>query len=86
MEWLRESGLTPMRVELLPKDMQHAGRDGLAGWIRTTWMGHTSRVPLEQREAFIYQLVDEYLREHPTDAQGIVHVEMARLEVEAYRY
>ncbi len=86
VEWLREAGLTPVRVELLPKDMQHAGRDGLAGWIRTTWMGHTSRVPPERREAFVDQLVDEYLHKHPADAQGIVHVKMARLEVEAYRY
>jgi len=82
-EWLKEAGLTPVRVELVPKDMVHQGREGLAGWIRTTWLPFTERVPGELRERFIDELVDGYVRRHPPDREGLVHVNAIRLEVEA---
>jgi len=81
--WLREAGLRALRIMLLFKDMQHAGREGLAGWFRTTWMPYTSRVPAERRDEFIDRVLDAYLAEHPVSAQGVAHVEMVRLEVEA---
>lgn len=34
-EWLSASGFRGMRVELIPKDMQHQGVKGLMGWLRT---------------------------------------------------
>ena len=80
---LREAGLKPVRVELLPKDMQQAGRAGLAGWVRTTWLPYTQRVPEPLREQFILELVDSYLDRHPLDIHGFAHVPMVRLEVEA---
>jgi trans-aconitate 2-methyltransferase len=84
-EWLRKAGLQARRVELIPKDMIHQGQEGLAGWIRTTWLPYTQRVPEERREAFVAQLVDKYLERHPVDEQGLVHVRMVRLEVEALK-
>lgn len=81
--WLREAGLTPTRAELLPKDMRHADAGAFAGWLRTTWLPYTQRVPAERREAFLAQVLQAYLRGHPADAQGAVHVDMVRLEVEA---
>ena len=84
-EWLREAGLQARRVELIPKDMIHQGRDGLAGWIRTTWLPYTQRVPEQKREAFVAQLVDKYLERCPVDEQGLVHVRMVRLEVEGLK-
>ena len=81
--WLAEAGLAPVRVELIPKDMKQAGRDGLAGWVRTTWLPWTERVPQDRREAFIAAVVETYLRDHPADADGTIHVQMSRLEVEA---
>ena len=83
--WLPKAGLQARRVELIPKDMVHQGREGLAGWIRTTWLPYTQRVPDEKREAFVAQLVDKYLKRHPIDEQGLVHVRMVRLEVEAIK-
>lgn len=82
-KWLSEAGLTPERVELVEKDMVQDGPAGLAGWIRTTWLPYTERVPESMREAFIRELVERYLRTHPADASGTVHVKMVRLEVEA---
>lgn len=81
--WLREAGLNPLRVELVPKDMTHEGRDGLAAWIRTTWLPFTQRIPEELRDDFISELVDGYLDTHPPDKAGLVHVDAIRLEVEA---
>ena len=83
--WLEKSNLAIKRLELVPKDMTHQGREGLAGWIRTTWMPFTQSVPEHKREDFISQLVDSYLVKHPLDSQGLTHVAMVRLEVDAYK-
>ena len=82
-QWLTEAGLKPLRVELFKKDMQHKGRDGFAGWIRTTWLPYLERIPQTSKEAFIDALVDTYIQKHPIDDAGIIHVVMVRLEVEA---
>ncbi len=81
--WLCDAGLTPRRVELIAKDMIHEGKAGLAGWIRTTWLPYTQRVPEDECEPFISEMVEAYVAQHPLDGQGRVHVKMARLEVEA---
>ncbi len=80
---LREAGLTPLRVELIPRDMTHQGREGLKGWIRTTWLPYLERLPQDRREEFIFSLVDAYLEGHPLDPAGRTHVEMVRLEAVA---
>jgi trans-aconitate 2-methyltransferase len=80
---LAESGFTKTRVVLIPKDMEHDGPPGLAGWIRTTWLPYTERIPEGQRENFINDLVTEYLKKVPLDSAGKAHVAMMRLEVEA---
>ena len=84
-QWLRESGLEPERVELIPKDMEHDGESGLAGWIRTTWMPVTERIPENQRDRFINELVSAYINQVPLDTNGKAHVAMVRLEVEAIK-
>ena len=73
------------RVQLIGKDMVHAGTQGLAGWIRTTWLPYTERVPAERRDAFVAEIIDRYLARRPLDADGNVHLEMVRLEVEAHK-
>jgi trans-aconitate 2-methyltransferase len=83
--WLREAGLNAKRVELIPKDAKHEGRSGLESWIRTTWLPYTYQVPEKEREIFIAQLADDYLKNYPADENGMVHVNMMRLEVEAVK-
>lgn len=80
---LHESGLDPVRVELIPKDMKHSGKEGLKSWLRTTWLPYTSRIPENLQKYFIDDLTSFYLEEHPPDGDGTVHVSMIRLEVEA---
>ena len=81
--WCREAGLRPSRIELLPKTMTQDGPEGLAAWIRTTWMPFTARVPEERRESFITEAARRYIARHPLDPEGRAAVLMVRLEVEA---
>lgn len=83
--WLKGAGLTPRRVELRRVDMTHAGADGLAGWLRSTWMPYVHRVPAARREAFITAIVRRHTERRPIDGDGRSHVDMVRLEVEAER-
>jgi trans-aconitate methyltransferase len=81
--WCAAVGLQARRIELLPRTMVQKGTEGLAGWIRTTWMPYTERVPADRQEAFIREVSERYARAHPPDAQGNLAVEMVRLEVDA---
>jgi len=81
--WLIEAGLTPVRLELLAKDMAQPGKVGLASWVRTTWLPYTQRVPEEMRDEFVSHVVERYVQSHPPDSDGLLHVQMVRLEVEA---
>ena len=82
---LDKAGLREDRIELIKKDMKHQGPEGLAGWLRTTWLPYVNQVPAQSRETFISEVVDQYLQAYPADALGVVHVPMVRLEVEARR-
>jgi trans-aconitate 2-methyltransferase len=82
-ELLKESGFSINRVELIPKDMTHDGKSGLEGWIRTTWLPYTGRIPEEKRAAFIEEVCSEYLEKVPLAADGQAHVAMVMIEVEA---
>lgn len=82
-ELLNGAGFRIKRVELIPKDTRHEGKAGLEGWIRTTWLPYTERVPEEKRDKFISAISLRYLEIEPEDSNGIVHVSMVRLEVEA---
>jgi trans-aconitate 2-methyltransferase len=82
-DWLSSAGFRAVRVELISKDMQHHGTEGLLGWLRTTWFPFTDRLPVELRDEFFEKVVATYTKAHPMDAFGNTHVEMVRLEVEA---
>jgi len=82
---LNEHGITPLRVELIPKLMSYDNKEGLAGWVRTTWLPYTERVPDSFREEFVNLIVEKYIENNPLDNKGRVHVNMVRLEVEAVK-
>ena len=83
--WLKQVGFHSVRAELIDKDMAHRGLSKLIGWIRTTWLPYTQRIPEKQREAFIEDLARNYIKKYPPDKEGIIHVQMVRLEVEAIK-
>jgi trans-aconitate methyltransferase len=70
-------------LKLTPKDAAYQGADGLATWLRTTWLPFVQRVPEKLREEFIAAVTQRYLAKHPPDAEGKVHVRMVRLEIAA---
>jgi trans-aconitate 2-methyltransferase len=83
IEWLTKSGYCVNRAELIPKDMQHQGKEGLKGWLRTTWFPYTDRLPTELQDVFLDEAIESYITTHPLDDQGNTHVKMVRLEIEA---
>ncbi|PSF36619.1 SAM-dependent methyltransferase [Aphanothece hegewaldii CCALA 016] len=85
LKWLPETGFTPLRVDLIKKDMQHQGKEGLKGWLRTTWFTYTHQLREELREPFLDAVVNNYTQKVPIDEQGKTHVGMVRLEVEAVK-
>jgi trans-aconitate 2-methyltransferase len=82
-KWVSQAGLKAKSIKLIPKDMTQKGREGLASWIRTTWLPYTQRVSEHLRDDFINEMVDRYIRKHPLDSEGLAHVKMFRLEVSA---
>jgi trans-aconitate 2-methyltransferase len=83
--WLDQTGFRCLRAEMLEKDMLLDGMEGLTGWIRTTWLPYTQQVPAEQRDEFIAELAHAYISSFPMDEDGLVHVRMMRLEVDAVK-
>jgi trans-aconitate methyltransferase len=63
--------------------MTQKGKDGLAGWIRTTWLPYTERIPENNCDQFIDDIINLYLERFPIDDNGLIHIKMMRLEVEA---
>jgi len=82
---LLDCSFTLNRIELIPKQMEHSGIEALKGWIRTTWLPFTERVPEEERERFIDIVSKKYLERYPANSKGIINVQMIRLEVEAVK-
>ncbi|NLE06715.1 MAG: methyltransferase domain-containing protein [Crenarchaeota archaeon] len=82
-KWLNEAGFRPDRVELIPKDAKFIGKDGLAGWIRTTWLPFTEKFPESLLDSLINEIAERYIEAYPPDNKGIIHVKMVRLEVQA---
>lgn len=80
---LEAAGFTVKRLELIAKDMTHEGRAGLAGWIRTTWLPYTHRIPENLTESFIEAVCSSFLDQVPLSADGKAHAAMVLLEVEA---
>lgn len=82
---LQKSGFTIKRLELIPKQMIHRGTEGLEAWIRTTWLPYTRRVPETLQNKFIREIVDTHVALKHINKDGIIHVEMVRLELEAVK-
>lgn len=81
--WLECTGLKARRIELIPKDMILKGKEGITAFVRTTGLGYTRRIPERLHEEFVGEIVDRYIKNHPIDNEGLIHVQMIRLEVEA---
>lgn len=84
-ELVPDTGFKPLRIELLKKDMVHEGLEAFKGFIRTTWLPYTQRIPEEKREEFITETAELYIQKYPADEHGNVHIGMVRLEAEGVK-
>lgn len=82
-EWLILAGLTPTHIELVEREMVFDGRNGVTGWIRTTWMAYTRRIPEVRRTDFIDELVARILNRYPPAEDGLTYIPMINLVAEA---
>lgn len=82
---LVDTDFKPVRIDLFPRVMKFPNAEGMAGWIRTTWLPFTERIPVEMRDDFVKEIVGRYLVDHHADDLGVVHLDMIRLEVEAQK-
>jgi trans-aconitate methyltransferase len=82
---LHSSGFTIASLELIPKKMVLKEKESMAGWIRTTWLPYTRRVPENMQPDFIHEIVDTYIATHGFTGNGTLCVEMVRLEFQAVR-
>jgi trans-aconitate 2-methyltransferase len=83
--WLDAAAMEVSELRLIPKDMVHVDRAAFAGWLRTAWHPYTSPVTPALREAFIHEVVTEYVQRHPEDSSGRIHVQMVRLQLQAVK-
>jgi trans-aconitate methyltransferase len=82
-DWLKQTGFTEKRVQFIRKDNILKGRDGLAEWNRMAFSPYVQKLPEDLRQAFIYEVADDYIKDFPLDEKGSCHIPMIRLEVEA---
>ena len=80
---LRELGIRPARLELVPKPIRHADRRALTGWLRTTWMTYTERCPVALRDQFLEELTDRVTPACGVAEDGALLLPMVNLEIEA---
>jgi trans-aconitate methyltransferase len=52
------AGLSAQRIQLIPKDMVHNGKDALTGWLRTVFLPYIECLPEALREDFIREMAD----------------------------
>jgi hypothetical protein len=85
--WLREAGLTPVRVERVSRQARFERFDALAAWLRTSWHAYTARVPEGRRDPLIAAVVEAYASGFPeaVGKDGSIHVPCVGLDVEAFR-
>lgn len=82
---LRDAGFEAIRVDLVSKPMRHADRAALIGWLRTTWMWVTERIPEDQRAEFLADLTDRIAPSCLSASDGGLLMPMVNLEVEAIK-
>lgn len=82
--WLALAGLEELKVEMTIEEMILPGRAGLEGFIRTTWLPITERVPEELRLQLIREISERHLENNPL-RDNLARVNMSVMLVEARR-
>jgi trans-aconitate methyltransferase len=81
---LLEAHLTPTRLSLVPKHERFPSRSIFQSFLKQ-WFPYLRPLPDDQKDAFLTDLLDLYLKILPPDEQGRVSFIVERLEVEAIK-
>ena len=84
-KFLKNSGLKPVKIVLVPKMAKHDAESGLKSWIRTTWFPYSDKIPLKLRDKFISQAAASYIKATKQDKNKEIKMKMIRLQVEAVK-
>lgn len=80
--WLEQTGLEELRAELTIDDIVLPGREGLEGFLRTTWLPITERIPEDLRTQFVGEIAERHLEKRPLQ-EGMARIGAGVLLVEA---
>jgi trans-aconitate methyltransferase/RimJ/RimL family protein N-acetyltransferase len=81
--WLAQSFLRVHRIELVPKPMRLADVTALKGWLRTTWMTYTERIPESERVELVQEWAARVAEGCTLADDGALMMPMVNLEIEA---
>ncbi len=84
-DMLEKVGLAANLVQEIPTELIFSGKEAFKGLVRTTWFSYTNNVPENLREELVEDLTNLYLEMIPPDTDGLVHMPMIKLEVEAIK-
>jgi trans-aconitate methyltransferase len=74
--------LNPTRLDVVTKHEHFPSRAAFHGFLKQ-WFPYLRPLPAEQKDAFLTDLLDQYLSILPADKEGKVSFIVDRLEVEA---
>jgi trans-aconitate 2-methyltransferase len=83
-ELLTKVGMKPVRIEVVTKHERFPSRDAFHGFLKQ-WFPFLRPLPQELKEPFLREVLDEYFKTVPVDAQGRASFIVDRLEVEAVK-
>jgi len=79
---LTDTHFTPTRLDVVAKHEKFPSRAAFQGFLRQ-WFPYLRPLPEDKKDAFLTELLDNYLQLLPVDDQGRVSFIVDRLEVEA---
>ncbi len=82
---LIQAHLAPIRLDVVAKHEYFPSRAVFHGFLKQ-WFPYLRPLPADQKDAFLNELLDQYLALLPPDGQGRVSFVVDRLEVEAIKH
>jgi len=80
---LQVAGFTLRRFGFVCEEVVHPSTEALKGYARSTWHRYTDRIPVQERDAFLDEVVQRCVELSSPDSQGKIRLRMHVLEFEA---
>jgi trans-aconitate 2-methyltransferase len=80
---LNDAGFALRRFGFITEQVVHPSAASLKGYARSTWHRYTDRIPAQERDAFLGEVVQRCIELSPLDSSGQIRVHVHMLEFEA---